>query len=58
MRTCAVQFLVWKELGSFSRNLIYSSSSHLEEKVYKAPILWLPHGKCQLPGEDPDAGKD
>ena len=37
---------------------MHSSSSHLEEKVYKAPILWLPDVKCQLTGEDPDAGKD
>ena len=37
---------------------MYSSSSHLEEKVYKAPILWPPDVKCQLTGEDPDAGKD
>ena len=24
----------------------------------EAPILWLPDGKCQLIGKDPDAGKD
>ena len=24
----------------------------------EAPILWLPNGKSQLTGKDPDAGKD
>ena len=26
--------------------------------IAKAPILWPPHGKCQLTGKDPDARKD
>ena len=68
-RIDAFELWCWRRLLRISWTARRSNQSFLKEinpedtlrglmLIAKAPILWPPHGKCQLTGKDPDARKD